>query len=200
MKLYYFPIAPNPTKVRIYLAEKGIELEQVEVNLVKGEQRSPEHLARNPLGTLPVLELDDGTYLTESLPIIEFLEELYPEPPMIGHHLYERARVRALERIAETAVLNPIARIIHATRSPVGYPPSPEIAGRERERLPKGLEVLDSRIGEQPFVGGDKPSIADCTLCAALGFARFGQIDIDPAFENLHRWYTDFSKRPSARV
>ena len=84
MKLYYFPIAPNPTKVRIYLAEKGIEMEQVLVNLIKGEQKSEEHRARNPLANLPVLELDDGTHLSESLAIIELLEELHPQPPMIG--------------------------------------------------------------------------------------------------------------------
>ena len=136
MRLYYFPIAPNPTKVRIYLAEKGIEIEQVLVNLVKGEQKSPEHLARNPFGNLPVLELDDGTHLTESLAIIELFEELYPDPPMIGTDPFERARVRMLERIADLGVLAPVGRIIHATRSPLGLPPVPEFAAAARRELP----------------------------------------------------------------
>jgi len=122
VKLYYFPVAPNPTKVRIYLAEKGLEVEQVRVNLVEGEQKSPEHLARNPFGKLPVLELDDGTYLTESLAIIELFEELHPDPPMLGSTPLERARVRMLERVADLGVLIPVARIIHATRSPLGLP------------------------------------------------------------------------------
>ena len=89
MKLYFFPIAPNPTKVRLYVAEKRaaggkVDLTEELVDLPKGEQRKPAHLARNQLGRLPVLELDDGTYLTESLAIIEYLEEISPEPPMIG--------------------------------------------------------------------------------------------------------------------
>ena len=148
MKLYYFPVAPNPTKVRIYLAEKGIEIEQVLVNLVKGEQKTPEHLARNPFGSLPVLELDDGTHLTESLAIIELFEDLYPDPPMIGTDPFERARVRRLERIADLGVLLPVGRIIHATRSPLGLPPAPEIAEAAWRGLPKALEVLDAAIGE----------------------------------------------------
>jgi glutathione S-transferase len=200
LKLYHFPIAPNPTKVRIYLAEKGIEIEQVVVNLVKGEQKSPEHLARNPFGSLPVLELDDGTHLTESLPIIELFEELYPDPPMIGTDPFERARVRRLERIADLGVLLPVARIIHATRSPLGLPPVPEIAEAARRGLPKALEVLDAAIGDRPFLAGEHPTIADCTLFAALGFARFGEVAIDPAYRNLGRWSADFGERPSANL
>ena len=97
MKLYFFIVAPNPTRVRLYLAEKeaaghSIPHEQVLVNLLEGEQKSPEHLARNPLGKLPVLELDDGSFLTESASIIEFLEEIHPKPPMIGTHAPDRAR------------------------------------------------------------------------------------------------------------
>jgi len=200
VKLYYFPIAPNPTKVRIYLAEKGIEIEQELVNLAKGEQRSPEHLARNPFGSLPVLELDDGSHLTESLAIIELFEELHPDPPMIGTDPFERARVRRLERIADLGVLIPVARIIHATRSPLGLPPVPEIAEAARRSLPKGLEILDAAIGDRPFLAGELPTIADCTLFAAFGFARFGEIEIDPAYRNLARWSADFGKRPSANL
>jgi glutathione S-transferase len=200
VKLYYFPIAPNPTKVRIYLAEKGIEVEQILVNLVKGEQRSPEHLARNPFGSLPVLELDDGSHLTESLAIIELFEELYPDPPMIGTDPFERARVRSLERIADLGVLIPVARIIHATRSPIGLPPVPEIAEAARRSLPKALEILDAAIGDRPFLAGEVPSIADCTLFAAFGFARFGEVEIEPVYRNLARWSADFGQRPSANL
>jgi glutathione S-transferase len=200
MKLYYFPVAPNPTKVRIYLAEKGIEIDQVLVNLVKGEQKSPEHLARNPFGSLPVLELDDGTHLTESLAIIELFEELHPDPPMIGTDPFERARVRRLERIADLGVLLPVGRFIHATRSPLGLPPVPEIAAAARRELPRALEVLDAALGDQPFLAGERPTIADCTLFAAFGFARFGEVEIDPAYRNLARWSADFGKRPSANL
>jgi glutathione S-transferase len=200
VKLYTFVIAPNPTKVRVYLAEKGIEIEQVSVNLPQGEQRSPEHLARNPLARLPVLELDDGSRLTESLAIIEYLEELHPEPPMIGRSPLERARVRELERIAELDVLMRVARIVHATRSPLGLPPNPALAEVERARLPQVLGVLEARIGDAPFVAGDRPTIADCSLFAAFRFANFGGVEIDPACARLHAWYARFSERPSARA
>ncbi len=99
MKLYVFPVAPNPTRVRLYLAEKAaagaeIDVREVMVNLREGEQKLPEHLERNPLGKLPVLEFEDGSFLTESLAIIEYFEESHPEPPMIGSSIRERARVR----------------------------------------------------------------------------------------------------------
>src|ERR1051325_12136801 len=101
MKIYDFVGAPNPKKVRVYLAEKGLEIPCVQVNIVTGENRTPEFLKKNPLGGLPVLELDDGSFLSESLAIIEYFEELHPDPPMIGKTPLERARVRPLARIAE---------------------------------------------------------------------------------------------------
>ncbi len=206
MKLYAFPVAPNPTKVRLYLAEKEaggaqIELAEVLVNLRKGEQKTPEHLSRNPLGRIPVLELDDGTQLIESLAIIEYLEERYPVPPMIGSDAPERARVRALERIADLGVLIPVARIVHTTNSPLGLPPVPEVAAHFRALLPQALGFLDERLGDGcPFVAGRRPTVADCTLQAALQFARFGKVGIDPAFANLARWDRAFRERPSAQA
>lgn len=198
MKLYCFPVAPNPTKVRVYLAEKGIEIPEVLVSLPKGEQRLPEHLARNPLGALPVLELDDGSHLTQSLAIIEYLEERFPEPPMIGREPLERARVRELERLIDLHILLPIARVIHATNSPLGLPPSPEIAKAASDSLPRPLAHLDSLLAERPFVAGDAPSIADCTLYATFFFAGFGKVAIDEQYAALHRWRKDFAARPSA--
>jgi len=204
MKLYYFPVAPNPTRLRLYLAEKAqggcaIELEQVQVHLPKGEQNAPEHLARSPLGRVPVLELDDGSYLSESLAIMEYLEELHPEPPMIGRDPLERARVRELERVAELGVLQPIARIVHATNSPLGLPPQPELAEHFRGNLTPNLRLLDARIGDAPFVAGAAPSIADCTLAAALQFGRFGGVEIDSDYTNVVRWDAAYRERPSAK-
>lgn len=199
MKLYTFQVAPNPTRLRVYLAEKGLEIEEVPVNLLKGEQRSAGHLARNPLARLPVLELDDGSLLTESLAIIEYLEELHPDPPMIGRTPLERARVRELDRVAELDVMMRVARIVHSTRSPIGYPAQPALAETERARLPQVLRVLETRIGEAPFLAGASPTIADCTLFAAFRFADFGGVEIDPACTRLRDWYARFSLRPSAR-
>jgi glutathione S-transferase len=182
VKLYSFPVAPNPTRVRLYLAEKAeagspIPLEEISVNLREGEQRGPEHLARNPFGKLPVLELDDGRALTESLAIIEYLEELYPQPALIGREPFERARVRELERICEIGVLHPVAFAIHATRSPLGLPPDPPLAAHSLARLPQPLAVLETGLSDgRPFLAGERPTIADCTLAAALQFGRIFEL------------------------
>jgi len=199
VRLFYFPIAPNPTKVRIYLREKGLALEEVLVNLGAREQKSPEYLARNPLGALPALELDDGNTLTESLAIIEYLEELHPTPSMWGSTPLERARARELERICESGVLQPIARIIHATHSPLGLPPRPQVAAASQEILDKVLPVLDARIGAGPFVAGSRVTVADCTLSAAYGFAEFAEVELDRKHANLAAWRARFRERPSVK-
>lgn len=205
MKLYAFPVAPNPTKVRLYLAEKAaagaaIPITEEVVDLRAGEQKRPEHLARNPFGKLPVLELDDGSHLLESLVIIEYLEECFPTPPLIGRTARERARVREVERIADVGVLMNVGRLVHATNSPLGLPPAPEVAAHARAALPLSLAVLEQRLADGgPFLAGDQPTIADCTLAAALQFARFGQVDLDPKFTHLARWDAAFRQRPSAR-
>lgn len=200
MKLYTFPVAPNPTKVRVYLAEKGLEIETALVNLPKGEQKSPGFLALNPLGKLPVLELDDGSVLTESLAIIEYLEELHPEPPLIGRDPLERARVRELERLCDLGVLLNVGRAVHATKSPLGWPPRPQVAEQSLAHLDDNLAVLDARIGAGPFVAGERVTIADCTLWAALGFAEFGGVAIDPRFAHVAAWRERFAERLSTRV
>jgi glutathione S-transferase len=206
VKLYVFPIAPNPTKVRLYLAEKAaggavIDLPQVVVDLLGGEQRQPAHLARNPLGRLPVLELEDGSHLTESLAIVEYLEECHPEPPMIGRTPLERARVRELERIADLGVSISVGRIVHATKSPLGAPPSPAVAELARTALAGALRVLDDRMADgRPFVAGAAPSIADCTLAAAFQFARFGGVEIEPGHPHLLRWDAAYRARPAAKA
>ena len=206
MKLYVFIVAPNPTRVRLYLAEKAaagtaIPVTQVMVNLPKGEQKLPEHLARNPLGRLPVLELDDGSFLTESVAIAEYLEELFPEPAMIGADARSRARVRELDRIADLGVLLPVGRIVHATDSPLGLPPAPEVAAWFRAALPEALGVLDSVLSDgRPFLAGERPSVADFTLQAAFQFARFRKVEIDPAFEHLARWDRAYRERAPAKA
>lgn len=196
MKLYHFPPAPNPARVLYYLKEKGIEdIELVLINFREGAQRTPEHLARSPRGTVPVLELDDGGYLTESLPIMEYLEEHYPEPPLIGANARRRAEVRCLERYIELNVLLHVVRLVHATNSPIGRPPNPALADYSRETMAGPLVYVDELVGDGPFVAGDAVTIADCTLLAALRFARLGEIEIDAGLANLHAWHERFAAR-----
>ncbi len=199
MKIYDFPFAPNPQKVRVFLAEKGLAIRLVMVDLLKGENRTPEFLAKNPMGSLPVLELDDGTCLTESLAIIEYLDELNPDPPMIGTAPLERARVRELERLAEASIFNRAAKIFFHT-SPVFARAHqvPEAAEQAREGLPNALRIMDARVGNRPFVAGDRPTIADCTLFAAFEHARRADMELETGYENLARWYAAFRHRPSA--
>ena len=200
MKVYDFVGAPNPKRLRVYLAEKGLRIPVESVNIVAGENRTPEFLKKNPMGGLPVLELDDGSHLSESLAIIEYLEELHPTPSMIGTTPRERARVRELERITELGVLGRVGTIFQNSHPFFAgrIKQSPDTAENARGQLASVLKVVDAAIGGQPFVAGERPSIADCTLYAALEFAEFAAVPLDPALGNVGRWYAGFKKRPSA--
>ena len=201
MKLYVFPLAPNPKKVLVYLKEKGLEVPLEQIDIASGQNRTPEFLARNPLGGLPVLELDDGSHLTESLAIIEYFEELHPDPPLIGTAPLERARVRELERIGEIGVLSGVGAVFQNT-SPLfasRLKQSPEAAESARMRVANALKVLDEKIGDRPFVAGARPTIADCTLAAALSFGEFAGVTPDPGLSRLGRWWQSFRQRPSMK-
>ncbi len=199
MKLYTFPPAPNPRRLNTYLGEKQIKIPVQLVNLVNGEHKQPEMLAKNPMAGLPFLELDDGTILTESLAIMEYLEELHPEPPMIGRTPVQRALTRRTERICELGVMSRVARIVHSTNSPLpGVKGNPAIAEQMRSELPTVLHVLNEDLGDRPFLVGDHPTIADCTLFGTWEFGRAFGVEFDPELKNLHRWHQAFLQRPSA--
>jgi glutathione S-transferase len=202
MKLYSFFGAPNPRKVLVYLGEKGIKVPIEEVNIITGENRSPEFLAKNPLGGLPVLELDDGSYLTESLAIIEYLEETQPTPSLLGTNPIERARVREVERICDLGVLGRVAVIFQNTHPFMAarLKQSADTAETARGLMENSLKVLNARLGKSQFVAGPKPTIADCTLFAAMEFATFAQVAFDPTCGNVLRWYEAFKQRPSAQA
>lgn len=200
MKIYDFVGAPNPKRLRVYLAEKGLKVPYEQVNILAGDNRKPEFLKKNPLGGLPVLELDDGGCLSESLAITEYFEDLHPTPPMLGTTPLERARTRELERIAELGVLGRVAQIFQNTHPFMAgrLKQSPDAAENARNFLASALKVLDDRVGSRPFVAGERPTVADCTLYAAFEFAEFAQVPIDPSLKNLTRWYGAFKQRPSA--
>jgi glutathione S-transferase len=127
MKLYMVPLAPNPTKVMLYIAEREqlgvhMHIEQIVVNTVKGRHNEPAHLARNPFGTSPTLELDEGNFIVESLPIIEYLEDKFPKHRLHRGTSEQRAKVRDLERIIDLRISGPMGAYGHATKSPLGRP------------------------------------------------------------------------------
>ena len=202
MKFYDCTTAPSPRRVRMFIAEKGLsdQIETIEVNLRDAEQLGDAFRAINPYCTVPVLELDDGSYLTESAVIIRYLEELNPTPPMVGETPLERARIHEVERIADLGVIGSVATIFQNT-SPIfaGRVKQPaEAAEGARGRLATARGAVDQKIGDKPCAAGARPTIADCTLYAGVAFAQFAQVDVDPGFGNLLRWFGDFQKRPSA--
>lgn len=206
MKLYWFQVAPNPTRVRLYIAEKnaggaGIELEEVVVKLPKGEQNTPEHRARNPFGSLPVLELDDGSTIVESLAIIDYLEAMFPQPLMWGTTPREMARAREVERIVEQRLLNPLATYIHASNSPLGLTPNEHVAQWAAPRWPAALDYLNGMLSDgRAFLCGDAPSVGDCTLAATLQFARFAKLPVLDGRDAVTRWDACYRERPVART
>lgn len=201
MKIYDFTGAPNPKRLRVYVAEKGLDVTYEQVNILVGENRTDEFRQKNPMTGLPVLELDDGRRFSESKAIMEYLEELHPEPVMIGATPIERLRVRELERICEIGVMLNVARVVQNT-SPFfakRFEQTEAGANAGRKRLMGTLKVLDGMIGDHPFVAGDNVTIADCTLFASLGFANMMEVGLDLSRRpNVQRWYRAFKERPSA--
>lgn len=199
MKLYDFD-APNAQKVRIYAAEKGIDLELEQVALTDHALRTPEMLAKNPLATVPFLELDDGQVIRESLVIMEYLEALHPTPAMYGATPLERARIQEMDRLAELGLMMEAANYVHNISpffSDLG-PQSSEAAQMATNNFLKKLAIMDAEIGDSTFVAGDAPSIADCTLYATLNFAAKVGMAIPEDCANVARWYAGFGARPSA--
>ena len=206
MKLYKVALAPNPTKVMLYIAERaerGVDMgiEQITVNTVKRENREPEHLARNPFGTLPALELDDGSYLVESLAIIHYLEDKFPDNAMLSGTAEEKGHARDVERIVDIRVAGPMGGYGHAVNSPLGYPKDPEKAAQLLEQMQIPLNYLEELLSdERPLLLGDKASIADCTLQAALQFMRFVEADVFGNRPLLRAWDERYRERPAAKA
>lgn len=205
MKLYTHFIAPNPIKVELYLAEKKalgceIPLEKYQVAFQDVEQKSPEITKKNPIQRTPFLELEDGTILIESLSIIEYLEELWPEPSLTGTSPLERAQIRSAERTIDFDILNALGLIGHAINSPIGYAKVPEVADWMYAYYKTSHAVLDDRLSDgRPFVMGDQVSIADCTLAAGLQFARFAGAEPSSDHRHIRSWDEKYRARDEVR-
>jgi len=205
MKLYMVPLAPNPTKVMLYIAERAglgtdMGIEQIVVNTLKGRQREPEHLARNPFGTLPVLELDDGSHLLESLAIIQYLEDRFPEGALLDGSPEARGHARDVERIVDLRVAGAMGGYVHATKSPLGLPPDPTRAAELKANLEAPLDYLEALLSDgRPLLLGDRVNIADCTLAAALQFVRFAEADLLGDHPLLRAWDARYRDRPAPK-
>jgi glutathione S-transferase len=202
VKLYDSKLAPNPRRVRVFLAEKGIEVPTVEVDIGKAENRAPEFLARNPMGALPLLELDDGTLLAESVAICRYFEEIQPEPPLLGIDARDRALVEMWQRRMEFEVLLPIAQTFRNTHDffKGRITQVPDYGEACRAVAEQRLEWLDGELSDREFIAGDRFTIADITGMTGIDFGAVTGIRIQSDHKNLGRWHAAVASRPSAKA
>ena len=203
LKLYNDALAPNPRRVRIFAAEKGIELSLEEVDILAGQSRTPEFLAKNSSGAVPVLELDDGSYLSESVAICRYLEGLQPEPNLLGRDLREQAEIERWNRRMELELFAPIARTIQNT-NPIfqrRFKQVPEYGEAQRAVVYQRLERMDHELDGREFIASDRFTIADITALVAIDFGSLlADVKIAPSSAHLTRWHQTVSKRASTKA
>lgn len=203
MKLFDGGRAPNPRRVRIYLAEKGIDIPMVSIDMGALEHRSEQISSRNPLQRLPVLELDDGTIISETIAICRYFEELNPDPPMFGTGPLDRAIVEMWSRRVELHLFYPVAQAFRHLHPAMKEWEVPQVAAWGEANKPKAvgmLRLLDRQLAEQPFIAGENYTIADITALAAIDFMKPARIVMPDDCHNLMRWHKDVSSRPSAKA
>ncbi|MGB8039281.1 MAG: glutathione S-transferase [Pseudolabrys sp.] len=201
MKLYDSKLAPNPRRVRIFLAEKGIAVPTEQVDIARKEHKTPEYAAINPLQRIPSLVLDDGTIITESIAICRYFELLRPEPPLFGVGSKDAAIVEMWNRRAEINFLANVAAVFrhtHPAMKELEVPQVPAWAEANRPRVSWFLEMLDRELGTREFVAGDRYTVADITMQVAIDFMKPGRLSMPDGATNVKRWHTTVSARPSA--
>ena len=201
MKLFDGGRAPNPRRVRVFLAEKGIEVPLVPVDMGAMEHKQQELSSRNPLQRLPVLELDDGTVITESVAICRYFEELYPEPALFGRDAIGKARVEMWQRRMEFNLLNCVAqafRHIHPAMKAWETPQIPEWGEANKPKALEFLKLLDGELANRAFIAGDDYTIADITGLIAIDFMKPARIKVPEDCAHVLRWHKAVSGRPSA--
>ena len=203
MKLYQSTGAPNPRRVTVFLAEKGIEIEKVEVSIAKGEQRLPDFVEKNPMARVPIIELDDGSYLAETVAICRYFEGIRPEPLLFGQDNEDRAKVEMWNRRMESEIFGNFGAWFRNTHDFFKGRISqvPEYGEVCRDGLFERMDWLDGELSDREFIAGDRYTIADITAQCAFDF--FGKILKRlpaPEQKNLSRWYDGVSARPSAKA
>lgn len=201
MKLFDGGRAPNPRRVRVFLAEKGIEVPVVPVDMGAMEHRSEQVRSRNPLQGLPVLELDDGTILTETVAICRYFEEIQPAPPLFGEGAVGRALVEMWQRRVELELFLRVAhafRHIHPAMKEWEVPQIPEWGEANKPKVTKFLHFLDGELANREFIAGDAYTIADITGLIAIDFMKPARIALPDDCVHVRRWYEAVSARPSA--
>ena len=189
MKLHESP-SPNARRVTVFMAEKGIECEKVAVDIRGGENIQAEYLRKNPVGRVPVLELDDGTFISESIAICRYLEAIQPEPNLFGLSAIEIANIEMWQRRVE---LNLFLEIAGAFRNITGFFKDRETCVKEwgqvcAEKAPKSLAMFDDQLLNNEYLAGDRFTVADITLAITLDFAEMVKVAPLPTLNNISRW------------
>lgn len=201
MRLFDGGRVPNARRVRIFLAEKGIDVPKVPVDLGKMDHRTPEFAARNPLQRVPVLELDDGSHLTESVAICRYFEELNPDPPLFGQGARERAFVDMWQRRVELELYLAVQAAFRHTHPGMAGHEVPQVPAWGEANRPRALAMmalLDRELARKAFVVGEQFTIADITLLVTLDFLKPAKIAMPEDLSNLRRWHGEVSSRPSS--
>jgi len=203
MLLYQDPRAPNPRRVRIFLAEKNVAYDTIEVLIANSAHQTEQFRRKNPISLLPVLELPDGRILRESMAICRFIEEQHPEPNLFGADTWERAQIEMWNRHAELELLWPVSQVFRNTHQFwVGrIKQAPDFAEIMREHLAQRFDWLEEELGKRPYMAGERFSVADITALCAIDFGKVSQIRIDAGTHpNLAAWHKRVSDRPSTRT
>ena len=201
MKLYDYQGAPHPRRVQIYLAEKGIEVPLERVDIAQGESRQAAFLEKNPVGSIPVLELDDGTCISESVAICRYFEALHPDPPLFGTTPLEIATIEMWLRRVELNLMAPVGTVWindHPLTAAL-FEQNKQAADQGRMRAAMGYQVFDAQLANTDFVAGDTYSAADAVALATIDFAvDLVGVPYGDDLINLKRWHDQVSARPSA--
>jgi len=205
VKLYTYPGAPNPRRVHIYLAEKGLSVPFEKVDIMTRANRTPEFLANvNPLGGLPVLALDDGTHIAESVAICRYFEALHPEPSLFGRTPEEIGRIEMWNRRVEMTFMQAVGMVwVHGSplTKAVVKNQIAEMADQARVLVRNAFAFFDAQLAQREFIAGDRYSMADILALTTYDFAgQLNQLHPDPSQKNLLRWHAAVSARPSAKA
>ena len=192
--------APNPRRVRIFAAEKGIDLSSKEVSIPKREQKAPEYVAKNPRGQTPILELDDGTVIAESVAIMRYLEAEQPDPPLFGTTAREIAEIEMWNRRVEMILMPAIAAVWVHTHPFTAALPGRNVEWGEsnRPRVVEGMRFFDGSLEGREYLAGSAFSAADILLLTTVDFAKFIGLEMPSECADLLRWHERVSARPSA--
>jgi glutathione S-transferase len=203
MKLYDGGRSPNPRRVKVFLAEKGISVPIEQVDLGKLAHKSPAYAAINPVQRVPALELDDGTVISESIAICRYFEKLHPEPALFGTDAKDQALVEMWERRIEFHLLGPVSHVFrnsHPAMKEMEVPQVPAWAEANKPRVMDFLALLDRELASRRYIAGDRYTVADITGMIAVDFMKPAKLAVPETLTNLKRWHDEVSARPSAKA